>query len=739
MTVLGFWLVVLAFLASAASAFFYSRTAAGYPMVKAARRGLLLGGGAVILASIFLLVLLLRHDYTNGYVFSYSSTSLPLHFLISSFYAGQEGSFLFWVLCSVLFAFALSRHGRRHGYEAPVMAVFMAVQSAFLVLLISKSPFRMVWEMFPQFPAGQTPADGRGLNPLLQNFWMVAHPPVLFLGFAAMGVPFSIALAGLWKKEFGWLGGAGFPWLIGSMLLLGIGIMLGAYWAYGVLGWGGYWGWDPVENASLVPWLTGVALIHTVIAHRKSGAFLRTNAALALVSFFLVVYSTFLTRSGVLGDASVHSFADPGATVYVLLVGFLALIAAAGTGLMFLRRRELAAASRSARGTSREMMLGYGALALILAAAVVLFGTSLPIFSRRAVEPAFYDTTTLPIAIVMGLLIGTSLYTTWGLGDLRAMLLRSLRAGGAAVLLTAALVWAEIRDPAMIAFVFASLFTIAVNLETAWKTRALGLPALGGKFAHAGLAVFFLGVVATGKHTASRDLSLPQHTPVDALGYTFTYTGNRMLPDGKYAFDVLVERRGEQIALAPVMFDAGDQGIMRNPDIEESLLRDIYVSPVSLTGAEHMHGEAYTLPKGEEVAIGRVTARFVRFDMSPHGDQAPTGGMVIGSVIELALEDERETVTPVSVFGPGGNPEYRPVASRLLGAPVRLLAMHVGMGEGPSTVQVEVERPHDHAPEAERLVVEASVKPFVSLLWIGTAAMFGGFILSIVRRLKEAS
>jgi cytochrome c-type biogenesis protein CcmF len=483
-----------------------------------------------------------------------------------------------------------------------------------------------------------------------------------------------------------------------------------------------------------------VALIHTIIGQRRSGAFVRANLLLAMGSFVLVVYSTFLTRSGILGDASVHSFTDPGTVVYAVLLAVLGGITVAGFGGMVLRRKDLAAAARETQGMSREMMLGLGALALVLTAVVVLFGTSLPIFSKRTVEPSFYDVTTLPVAIVMVLLIGYSLYAQWGIGDTRAMIRRSLVAFGLALLVTAALVWAGVRDTAMGAFVFASVFALVVNVEMAWKARALGIVGLGGKFAHIGLAVFFLGVISTGKYSASRDLSLQLNTPTEALGYTFTYLGNRPVDDGKYAFDVAVENAEHRLVLAPVMFQAGEQGIMRNPDIATSVMRDIYISPVSLNEASHNHAESYTLPKGETVSMGKVTARFVRFDMGSHANQGGMtgdGGMTIGSVLELTDGRDTETIIPTAVYQSGGDPEYPPSSSRLMNTTVRLVAMNVGVDQGASTVTVEVDRPHDAAEPGETLVVEASVKPFVNLLWAGTIVMFAGFLFATVRRAKE--
>ncbi len=740
MTVFGFWVVVLAFLASVVSAFGYFR-AAVRPHVRGAqsaltnpRRYVYLAASGIILASAVLLLLLVQHDYSNGYVYSYSSTSLPLHFLISSFYAGQEGSFLFWALCSVALSIVLLRTAAKEKSEAPVMAVFMGVQSLMLMLLIAKSPFRSVWEMIPEIPSHQIPPDGRGLNPLLQNIWMVIHPPVLFVGFAAMSVPFSFAVAGLWRKQYGLLSSAGLPWVLVATLVLGLGIMLGAYWAYGVLGWGGYWGWDPVENSSLIPWLTGMALLHTLLAQRRSMMFLRTNLVLAISSYLLVVYSTFLTRSGILGDASVHSFTDPGTLVYSLLIAVQAVLAVTGFGLLFVRRRELVSAKAETRTLSREMMLGAGALALILIALVVLFGTSLPIFSVKTVEPAFYDSTTLPLAIVAALLIGYSLYTQWGVGEIRETLKRSLKAVFAAAVLSGILYLSGVRETGMLLFAFVSLFALVVNLELAWKSRQGSLRVFGGKVAHIGLMVFFLGVISTGKYSTTHHLALQLDTPQDAMGYRFTYVGNHPRPDGKFAFNVRVEKDGTTFDLAPVMFDAGQQGIMRNPDIAASIVRDIYVSPVSLEQPEmHAAEESYILPKGESVPLGNMQAMFVGFDMGGHEN----GAMTVGSILEISNGKSKETLTPSLAYSSSGSSSLTPIRSELLNASIQLVSMNVGMGGEKSTVTVQVDRHQHAAVPQETLVVEASIKPFVALLWIGSFMMFGGIVLSIGRRIKE--
>ena len=652
MSVLGQLSVWVGVLAAASSAGFYFRPASDRAGTLAwPRRLLFLCVLSVASASLLLLVLLLRHDFSNGYVYSYSDSTLSLEFLISSFYAGQEGSFLFWALCSVVIAVLLRSAARRRGNEAAVMAVYMTVQTVLLAFVAVKSPFRTVWEMFPQAPPS-IPPEGRGLNPLLQNFWMVIHPPVLFIGFAATAAPFSLAVAGLWKKRYDILPAQGFPWVLTSASVLGLGIMLGAYWAYGVLGWGGYWGWDPVENSSLVPWLTGIALLHTMLAQLRTGKYVRTNFVLALVTFFLVIYSTFLTRSGILGDASVHSFTDPGAGIYWLLLASLAVIAAVSAALMTARRADLRPRVADQHLLSRESSLGAGTIILLLSAAVVAFGTTLPIFSTIRVEPSFYDATNLPLAVIMGLLIGYSLYMQWDMQDGASTLKRSRAAVIASLAATAGLAAMGIRDWAALALIFTSVFALIVNVEIG-ITVARGDPRfLGGKIAHAGVALFFLGMIASGRFESRAHVALPLNAPRGVLGHTLTYTGYAPTADGKFAFSVRVESQDASFILAPVMFGGGEQGIMRNPAIASFFSRDFYLSPVDLESAE-----------------------------------AAAGG---------AVQDD------------------------------------------PRDLRVKVRPDQATLPRPERLVVEASIKPFMSLLWGGMVLMIAGFGLAILKRTQEA-
>lgn len=748
MTVLGYWIVVGSLITAGLATFRYYRLAVtNSPVTESARVWVRASALSVVAASIVLMLLLLNHDFTNGYVYGYSSRDLPLHFLISSFYAGQEGSFLFWALCSAIISVVLMRSLARQKHEAAVMSVYMGAQAFLLLLLVAKTPFHFLWEKYTEVAVNTVPPDGSGLNPLLQNFWMTIHPPVLFVGFAALAVPFAFAVAALWRRQFNLLRTAGFPWIIFGTLVLGMGLMLGAYWAYGVLGWGGYWGWDPVENSSLVPWLTSVALIHTIVAERNTKKFLRTNLFLAIVSFVLVIYSTFLTRSGVLGDSSVHSFTDPGTLVYSLLLGFMLSVAFVGFGFMIARRKDLAPEQTSSTIFSRESLLWAGAAVILISTVIVLFGTSLPIFSNSSVEPAFYDKTNLPLGILIAALMGFALFAQWNIDDVATSLKRSLISFVIAVAAGVGLFFGGVQDWQMLLFGMASAYAIAANVYIVMKTKGISFMVLGGKMAHIGTAIFFLGVIGSGKYGSTQHVTLPLNTPQEVHGHTLTYTGYEPIPNNKFAFNVKVQKDGKTFLLAPVMFDAGQQGVMKNPDIEEFLTRDFYLAPVSLEQPSHDHGqgpETFTLQKGETVSIGSVKARFIRFEMDQHGNQSMMQGgtgMSIGSVIELADGGYTETVIPATTYGEDGTPNPKPIPSKLLQGTVQLVAMNVGTGGGPSTVTIGVSKEeedhtgHDHGVES--LVVEASIKPFIGLVWVGSVLMFIGFGVSAARRSKE--
>ena len=412
--------------------------------LRIARIGYHIAAISVILTAGYLMNLLLTHQFQYTYVWNYSSLDLPSALMVSTLYVGQEGSFMLWTMYTCIIGLILMVYSRKHHYESSVMGIYSAIASFLILLAVVKNPFEFVWQTWPQTAhPGTIPDDGRGLNPLLQNFWIVIHPPILFLGFASTAVPFAHAVSGLLRKTYkNWINVA-VPWTLFTSAVLGFGITLGGFWAYETLGWGGFWGWDPVENSSFIPWLVTVASVHTLLVQRRTGGFLRANFIMGMLPFLLVLYSTFLTRSGVLGDTSVHSFETPGMWVYILLVALIGFFLILGLGLYFWRVKQIPKQKIHYTLTSREFALFLGAASLVIVAGFTLIGTSAPLISNilkgqaSAIDTSYYLKTNLPLAILMALMIGLGQLFWWKKSNSQTLLRTVRRPGLLASTLTA--------------------------------------------------------------------------------------------------------------------------------------------------------------------------------------------------------------------------------------------------------------------------------------------------------------
>jgi len=748
---LGVIIVWVSFLGAAFAVFSYYRSANGNTSdLNRARRGFVISVAGIIAASTLLMLYILRHQFEYEYIWGYSSRDLPLELLITTFWAGQEGSFLFWALCTAIVGLFLQSFTRKRGIESETMAVYAFLQAFLLLLMIVKSPFGYVWDAFPKEVAvGTVPADGRGLNPLLQNFWMIIHPPILFVGFAAMGVPFAFAVAALWKKMYReWISHA-LPWVLFGTLSLGAGLMFGGYWAYGVLGWGGWWGWDPVENSSLIPWIVGVALIHTMIVQKKTGKLARMNFTLAILTFVFVVYSTFLTRSGILGEASVHSFTDPGAVTYTLLVVWILSIVGLGFVMLGMRWNELKKLSESVGTITRESLITVGVLALAASSLIILFGTSLPIVSKTTVEPSFYDSTNLPIAILMGLLIGLSLLVQYRMESGQGLFKRAMLAAILSAVSLVGLIAIGLHDVTMAGLAFTSLFAFFVCVRHGYRLAKDQPMLVGGALSHIGVAILFLAIIGSGFYGNKMTVSLPQNEAKGVLAYQLTYKGARQNHDGKWEFVVQVEQGNSAFTLAPIMYQSTyNNSTMRIPDYISFLTRDFYLEPVSVeegSTGDHVH-DVFDLPRGEPVTIGDMIVTFIRFDMTPHGSEGGAmGGSLfpVGAVLEVVRGRSKEVITPVTIYKQNDEREVRGV--KLKGSPYEFQVQEitVGMEGRPSAVQIKIkgfdtgEYDHSHEAKPEMLVVEASLKPFMIFVWLAAVLISVGFLLAMIHRRRE--
>jgi c-type cytochrome biogenesis protein CcmF len=416
-----------------------------------------------------LLYYIFNYRFDINYVYEHVSRTLSKPLLFSTFYASQEGSFMLWALWTSIIAIFLMNYAARQRYEAHVMAVFMAVLTFLALMLVAKSPFQTIYAAHPgEVPAGFIPADGKGLNPSLENLWIVIHPPMLFLGFSLLAVPFAFAIAGLLKKDYqGWIA-TSMPWTLGAGMVLGFGVMLGGFWAYETLGWGGYWGWDPVENSSLLPWIITVASVHTMLTQRRTGGLVRTNIAMTLLAYALVLYSSFLTRSGILGDASVHAFTDAGSLAFSLLLGALLVFLVVAIFLFILRWRDMTSLGREYKVLSRETSLAIGSAVLGASALIVFIGTSAPLIHKK-VDNGFYNNLHIPLVIVLLLVNGLSLLLKWKQTNSSELIKRSLVALSLSIVGTAVVFFLGVRDPQFVLMVLAAFFALFVNLEIGYQ------------------------------------------------------------------------------------------------------------------------------------------------------------------------------------------------------------------------------------------------------------------------------
>jgi len=683
----GEFLLLLSFVASGVSAFGFFRAAQSEDVPSAAafweRTGRSAWGvmsAAVVAVSGVLWYAIFTHQYQYAYIYQQSSNDLPLHYLFSTFWAGQEGSFLLWVLMMCGVGGALIAYVKEE-YEAPVMTV-VAVSQLFLISMIvglqigpveiGSSPFMTLAEKFTDAPIFQqnpnfVPADGQGLNDLLQNPWMTIHPPVLFVGFSSMVVPFAFAIAALWKRRYTeWVRPA-LPWTLGAVMVLGVGIAMGGYWAYVTLSFGGYWAWDPVENSSLVPWIIGVAAFHTMLVQKKSGSSQKASLFLSILAYLFVIYSTFLTRSGILGDVSVHSFVDLG--LYNQLVIWMSTISLGGFGLFAYRYTELPTPDKEPRTLSREFMIFSGAVLLCATAAVIILGTSAPIFGRifrdnpSAVPIEFYNKWTLPLSLGFVFLAGLGQLFWWNkmnVETLNRVLLKPIAfatIGTVAILAftpfaeqtivvpmqqaaqtgapqTAGLFadfsqfWATYGYALqMLLLVFVGLFALFGNGMVLWRIGRGNPRMAGGALTHVGFAIMVLGIVASSgfsralprlgelsyaneEKQSRQNFVLARGETRDVNGYRVTYLGTEENNRGrnKYLLDV-TDPRGRSYQLSPIAYQGqGDQWFM-HPDVKAFVEKDIYaaVTPKEATGAGQKKGPPggeFQLAQGDSTVLG---------------------------------------------------------------------------------------------------------------------------------------
>ena len=634
------------------------------------RTAYLASTAAVVAISVYFMWMILANRYEVQYIFNNSSKELALLYKVSVFWAGQQGSFLFWALCSGILGVWVMFKARE--YEAWMMAFWSAGQVLFIVLMLIDSPFKALpAEMLSQV------SDGQGLRELLQNPWMAIHPPLVFIGYAAMCVPAAFAIAALISGNLKTWCRTTLPWAIFGWITLGAGIIIGAYWAYEVLGWGGYWGWDPVENASLIPWLTGTALLHGMIAERYRGSFKRTNVALALVTFLFVFYATFLTRSNALEGFSVHTFGDAriGQPLLLFMGGFLLF----SLVLSIVRWKKLENQPSFTSIASKDYLFFLAIIMFLLCAGFVLVGTSVPIFAKIAahgkvikdqvgVDASFYNKVGTPIALIIFALMTLAPLMPWkrdkmvtqqqGLGVIIAAILLGIPFLGPRLPLSA--LTAGIAMAAVAVVSFTGLLANAYVLQ---KTSKSGLRLIGSYLTHVGMGIMFVGVIMAAFGGPSKSVVLAQGSkPVDAFGYKLSYEGRKEFNERKSGLMVRIERGSKVEHAMPMMQITRDNQVLASPSIITSVSRDLYIAPKQIPGDQQKQ-----MALGQMAPVEDFQIKFDKF-VVPQGHGS--GDVRIGAQLTAEKDGKTTTITPILIASKGHRTSG--VAIPVPGMPVKI-------------------------------------------------------------------
>lgn len=606
-----------------------------------------------------LFVILTGKMYEYQYAWANVSDDLPTQYIFSAFWKEQQGSFLLWSFWHIALGLVLIlRSGK---WEAPVMTT-IALAEAFIASMIlgiyfgewrfGASPFDLLRDTMdaPIFAQADylSKIKGNGLNPLLQNYWMTIHPPTLFLGFASTVVPFAFAIAGLWLREHKeWLRPA-LAWSLFSGAILGTGILMGGAWAYEALSFAGYWAWDPVENASLVPWLTLVAGIHTNLVARNTGYSIRTTYAMYLLTFLLILYSTYLTRSGVLGDSSAHAFTEMGLGFQLVL--FMVVFCVLGLVMFFARYAGVPDVTKSVSNTSqpvvtmdgdmvtevkveesatsREFWMFIGSLVLLFSAVLITGATSLPVINKiigtdyALTDPVeHHNRYQLWIAVFIGTLTGIGQFTRYNERNWSGYAKKfgthmAISVIGAALLTWLNSMWIKnLYAWQLYAMLFAAMFALVSNADYLVSVLRGNLKLAASAVSHLGFGVLLLGILSTGlgkdwisvntfamdgliegmgNDDMNKNVLLMKQAPMPIRDFTATYMEDTLERQTR-TFAVNFQRRGpdgnftgEQFTLHPnVMYDRQfSKVVASNPSTQHYWNYDIFTHVSSLPKAE---------------------------------------------------------------------------------------------------------------------------------------------------------
>lgn len=713
-----------------------------------------------------------NHCFEYSYVWQYSSADMPMKFMISCFWAGQEGSYLIWAFWQGIIGLILLRSSKE--WKSWVMPIFASGQFFLISMVlglnigsfsIGGSPFGLLRDMpqnsgeelFKQANYLSFLVDGNGLNPLLENIWMIIHPPSLFLGYAVALVPFSYAIASLWRKQYhSWLKPA-IPWTLAAILALGNGIILGGRWAYESLTFGGFWAWDPVENASLVPWLLLVATLHSMIIARKRFNTYATTYFFTFLAWFFVLYATYLTRSGVLGETSVHSFGEN--VLAGQMVVFNAIFIILPVILLIIRKKDFPKKDND-EILSREFWMLIGAIVVLLSAFQVIATTSIPVFNKlfgTGIAPPidninFYNTWQMPFAIVVALGIAISQYLRYGKNETGPFLKKMLISGAITAVLTIGIAFGDhVTGISRIILLFSILLATVVSID--FIIRYIKKTSnIGSALTHTGFMIFLLGVVLA----FSNSQVISQSNNLTGSGHMSENQDNLVLvkgigqPMGRYMVtytDASTKGRETFFKVDFVkMKDAGTgkidfsvypslnvntrMGNVYNPDTKHFIDKDIYTF---LSFAQQSNGtsdaEGYSKSGEQRMDINdtlMVSRSFVILEdvkTAIENDDVNNAGITAHFKIVSMQQGILETEIKYEIV----KGELKQTDGLI--EPLNLKLRFEGVDPESKAILVGI-----YEKQQDYIVMKAIIFPFIGVLWFGIVLLFSGLTYAIMRR-----
>ncbi len=748
----------------------------------------------IVFSSIFYIC---SHHYLE-YLFGYKHTSKELEFkyLFASIWEDQSGSFLLWSIWHSVIGMILIRKSKE--WEAPVMTVVSLAQ-LFLAMMImgvyifgtkiGNSPFVLTRDEIngPIFGMPNYLSmikDGVGLNVLLRNYWMVIHPPVLFLGFASTIVPFAYAYAGIQSKKYGdWIKPV-LPWALFTACVLGVGIMMGGKWAYESLSFGGYWAWDPVENASLVPWMILIAGLHTMVIYKATGHSLRASYIFAILSFVFILYSTFLTRTGILGDTSVHAFAESGRPMFNLIRIFFFTFSVPALLYFFFHYKKMPAEIREENTSSREFWMFIGSLVFFLSAMFIIAKTSTPvinaIFGSKLAPPEdiefSYNKVIVLVAIIIGLLTAITQYLKYKNTDASFVFKKIAFPTLLAAIITALLV---IFYPityykqgagflgAVYVAIFATIFSVVANASYIWNVLHFNLKSAGASVAHLGFALMIVGILisSANKKVISEEkfkdfqiqmgidpLTKQQDNPAENINlirqvpkkmgpYDVTYLHDSVGKEkGRRFYHLAFERRDEitnelkeSFILKPDVYLMKDNNMSSNPDTKNYLTHDVFTYISYALNPEASEDTASfkinEMAEGDTLyySKGYMVLNQVIKNPTTNKFNIPVNGPAVSAEITItSKENNTYHAAPMIVIDSFGINQIDDTVYAQ-----NLFVKFAGVSSDQTKMKIGVK---ESSSMIDFVTLKAYIFPYINLVWVGLIIMAIGLVMSMIQR-----